>query len=280
MGSVTNECRCGRPTEGYVCSLCLDRLSIALGDVPSVVEEVEITLTKQRAAALEGGAVSRETSMTYDVAASEAQGVLRALLVSWTRMCAEEGMRSQDYHHGLPADTLSAMSRWLLWRVDGLGLHPAGPDAVDELTDAVAGCWRVIDRRPDRKYAGPCDECQTDLYSTRARGQIQCKECGRIYDLEERRMWLLESAKESFVGTLVTSREASERLSFLDLPTPVGTIDKWYHRDKLVSHGETIAGKKARLYSWEDVHRLAMVAAQREANRQADVAQTRALRAG
>jgi len=279
--TTSNECRrCGRPTDAFTCTLCLDALSIALGDVPSIAEEMDITLSKQRAAATEGGAASRETALAFDLGASEALGVLRGLLVSWTRLCAEEGVRSQDYREGLPEDNLPALSRWLLWRVDGLGLHPAGSDAVDELTDAVAGCWRVIDRRPDRRYAGPCDTCSTDLYSTRSKGQIQCKECGHTYDLEERRMWLLESAEASFVGTLVTAREASERLSFVGLATPIATIDMWHHRKKLEGRGETIGVKQVRLYQWEDVHALALKAAEREAKRQADAEETRALRSG
>lgn len=277
---MTSECRCGRPTDGYVCSLCCDRLSIALGDVPNAAEELDITITKQRAAATEGGAPSAETSLPWHEKAADARRVLHGLLVSWVRMCDEEGVRHQDYRGGLPDDQLPSLSRWLLWRVDGLALHPAGPDAVDELTDAVAACWRLIDRRPDRRYAGPCDHCKTDLYSTRAHGDIQCQECGAIYNIEERRAWLLQAAEDSFVGTLVTAAEASERLSFLGLTIAVDTIGKWHTRSKLESHGQSIGPPRARLYLWEDVHRLALLAADREAKRQEDVAQTRALRAG
>ena len=53
--------------------------------------------------------------------------------------------------HDLPADNLVALSRWLLWRVDGLGLHDIGPEAVAEGVFArLVGEWEGFTVTPDR----------------------------------------------------------------------------------------------------------------------------------
>lgn len=293
---MSNECRCGRPlrNSATVCEKCLWDLERVLGDIPELEEELDVTLTRQRGKGTEAGAPSATCSckddddtcqhglIPWEERASEATRNLRALLVSWVKLSAEENLTSRR----LPEDTLPAMARYLLWVLPVLGRHDAGPDAVDEITDAVADCRRVIDRRPERWFAGPCDaeteegECGADLYARSRRGKFACQDCGTEYDVEERREWLLKAATDSFANTLVTSREASERLSFIGMATPVGTIDKWHHREKLTAHGETVEGKKARLYLWEDVLNLATIAAVRESRRQADSDQTRALRAG
>jgi hypothetical protein len=84
------------------------------------------------------------------------------VLVSWVRFCAEERVRNSSPHRGLPDDTLTEISKWLLWRVDGLALLDIGPEAVDEITAAVAACHRLIDRPADRRRVkGRRRECDT-----------------------------------------------------------------------------------------------------------------------
>src|SRR5690606_39238814 len=93
--------------------------------------------------------------------------------------------------HDLPSDDLPAISRWLLWRVDGLALHDIGPEAVDEITDAVAQCHRLVDRRPDRQYLGTCsadkpdgETCAAELYAYPGRRSIVCPTCEVEWDID------------------------------------------------------------------------------------------------
>ena len=46
------------------------------------------------------------------------------------------------------------MSRWLLWRVDGVAVMDWAATAMD-LVEVVAGCELIVDRPPDLAYAGP-----------------------------------------------------------------------------------------------------------------------------
>lgn len=157
-------CQCGRPARdaAYLCDECCDRLARDLGDVAWLDEELEITITKARAIPNEGGSRNAETALPWHEAASEARRHMKARLVSWVLFCDDEQVRSTDPRHGLPADTLPALARWLLWRIDGLALLDIGPIAYDEITSDIADCRRLIDRRPERWYAGPCDECGAD----------------------------------------------------------------------------------------------------------------------
>lgn len=186
-------CRCGRPTRdtAVVCDPCRNSLARALGDVPWINDELETTITRQRAAATTGGPASAETSLPWHERGAEARQHLHNLLVLWVRLCDEEGVGNGPDR--LPVDRLPSLSRWLLWRVDGLAHHDAGWDAVEEITDAVAQCERIIFwKRRNRVYLGPCAygtsaadqlaaafECPGDIYAEEGEPVGQCEVCER-----------------------------------------------------------------------------------------------------
>lgn len=243
-------CRCGRETrdDAYVCEACADSLAKALGDVPWLNDELEVTITRQRAIPTEGGSRSTETPLPWHDAAAEVRRTLHGLLATWVRFCAEDQVRHQAATDRLPEDNLPSMSRWLLWRVDGLALHDIGPEAVDEITDAVAACHRVIDRRPDRWYAGPCTaedesgggECGTDLYALRSTGIVECRKCETAYDVAERRKWLLAEAEDR----LAPAAEIARAVSWLGaLPLTADRVRQWAARDRLVAKSHDARGR-------------------------------------
>jgi hypothetical protein len=233
-----NECRCGRPTRdaAYVCDGCADKLARALGEVPWLSDELETTITRQRALPTEGGSRSTETPLPWHEAAADARRTLHGLLGTWVRFCDEEHVRHSSPRLGLPADRLPDMSRWLLWRVDGLALRDIGLEAVDEITDAVAGCHRLIDRRPDRWYAGPCvtEGCGADLYAQRREGAVRCRSCGEVYDVATRRTWLLGEAEDR----LAPAHDIARAVSWLGAqPLTADRVRKWAERGRIVAHG-------------------------------------------
>ena len=250
-----SECRrCGRSTrdEAYACDHCGDLLARALGDVHWLEEQIEITIARQKGATYDGSpSPGAEKPLPINLPASEARESLRALLVSWIKLCAEEGVRSTSTSDAYPRDTLAAMSYWLLWRVDGLLLHEAGADAVDEITDAVATCHRMVDRPPEREYVGPCAMCARDLYCRPGDKSGACRQCGAEWTFLERGEWM----KAQMAGRLVTAREASTMLGRLNLPTAQGTIDKWRERKRIAERGHNTQGH--RLYQWDELRALA-----------------------
>lgn len=271
-------CNCGRPTrdDAYVCDEDLSELAIALGNVPAVVEELTITLGREKgidyaADSAHGKTVplakkdvdddgdkgaDARTSLAYHHGASEALAQLRQTLTTWARFCDEEGIRHQSTKNGLPEPdegiriSLQALSRWLLWRVDGLGFSDLGCDAVSDITRAVGRCVMVIDRPAERVYAGPC-ECGRDLYAKPSAKVTKCPACEREWNVEEMRDWM----RSNVMGRLVTAHEGAVLLGKFELPVAQKTIDSWHERKRIVDHGRNSAGKL--LYLIDDLFQLA-----------------------
>lgn len=265
-------CRCGQPTRdsAYVCDGCLGYLSEMLGEVPWLVEQLEVTLTKTRGIDYStmgdhsnadlyakkdvdddgDPTADAATSLPFHTAASVASTKLRSALVMWVRFCDKEAIRHQSPSTALPANDAVSMSRWLLWRVDGLALNDLGSDAVSELTRAIGACRRVIDRPAERQYSGPC-ECGRDLYHRPGAKVVRCISCEREYDVDKLGEWM----RKGVMGRLVTAHEGSTLLGRFALPTAQGTIDKWHERSRIVGHGHNAAGH--RLYLIDDLLALA-----------------------
>lgn len=217
-----NECRCSRPTrdDAYSCDHCADELARALGDVTWLDEELETTITRQkgidyrRVGGGSGGKKAAEMPLPPVWGASEARTHLKGLLVSWALFCAAESVRSSDPREGLPDDNLPALSRWLLWRVDGLMLLDIAPDAIEEITSAVAHCHRLIDRPTDRKELGKCSECDGGImYARDGREMAECDTCGTKASASE----LTDALLAELDDRLCTASEIAQLSTYLGL---------------------------------------------------------------
>lgn len=221
---------CDRPVaEGLVCLRCSNRLSVALGDVPALWEELDTVLTKQaRYAAAE--ARRGERSLPFNPEASEIGWVLRNTIATWCRLIGEERGKA------LPEDHPAAVARWLLNHVTWLRHHKAGAEAVEEITSVIGQVWRVVDRPAGRWFAGPCDGCERDLYAKDGADSVHCRDCDLVYDVGARREWLLEQANDR----LVTAAELARAVSWLGTePLTADRIRKWAERKRIVAKGHT-----------------------------------------
>jgi hypothetical protein len=225
---------CGRPVgDGYTCQRCADRLSVALGDIPALWEQLDIVLTRQaRYSDPEGR--GGEQAVPFNIKASELGTALRGLLNTWCRLIAEE--RGKD----LPEDHPAVVARWLLNQVTWLRHHRAGSEAVEELTDAVNAVRRVVDRPAERIYAGPCADCGGDLYGKPGAVSVDCRPCGLNYDVAEMVAWMQNEAR----GRLVTAKEGAVLLSRFGLTTTRNRIDLWHHRNLITATGHDLDGKQ------------------------------------
>jgi hypothetical protein len=238
-GCVNPICKvatCDRPVaEAHVCTRCAHQLERALGDIPAVVHQLNLTLAKQTRYADRAERGGNEQPLPMDPQASAAASELRAHLVGWVRLVAEER------GWALPEDTLDAMSRWMLHHVEWLRHHQAGHDAVEELTGDMRTAQRVIDRPPDRWYAGPCTAlmadglpCGADMYAQADKGNVGCPDCGAVYDVAKRRAWLLAEAED----TLATTTEVCRALTTLaGVELTAASIRGYVHRGQLMAHG-------------------------------------------
>jgi hypothetical protein len=245
-------CRCGQPARdnGYVCDRCADRLATALGDVTWLADELETTITRQRGAPTTGSAPSAERGLPWHDKASEARRHLHALLVSWVRFCAEEHTRGVPSWQ--PVDRLQSLSRWLLHCVHGLTLHDIGPEAVDEITDAVADCERIVFwKRRSRVYLGPCTEmvgededqpCPGEVYAEEGAPVGYCEECEGAVTVVIRRSEL----ERELADRLCTAAEIARLATYLGLPADRDRVRKrvhyWHRHKRVVPRGKDESG--------------------------------------
>lgn len=240
---------CGRPVgDGWTCQRCADRLSVALGDVPALWEQLDIVLTRQaRYSDPEGR--GGEKAVPFNIKASELGSALRNTLSTWCRLVAEE--RGKD----LPQDHPAAVARWMLNHVTWLRHQRAGHEAVEQITSAVSAIRRTVDRPPERIYAGPCRDCGGDMFGKPGAASVDCRPCGLSYDVAEMLTWM----RGQVYGRLVTAKEGVVLLSRFGLPVAQKTIDKWHERKRLADHKQDADGKW--LYLFDDLVTLAAAAA-------------------
>lgn len=243
-------CNCGKPTrdDAYVCDDCLDLLARTLGDVPALLEEVDITITRQQAAGQHGTSTARpaERPLPWNEKAAEALRALHSTLVGWVRFCDEEQVRSRDPRDGLPEDDTADLARWLMWRVDGLAFHELGHDAVDQIADAAAQCWRIVFwKRRNRIYLGTCgkvaehdgepgDPCPGEVYADEGSVYGVCEDTTEhIHSVTERQAELTRRLDD----TLGTAAEIAGMTVYLGLDADRETVRKrinqWHTRARI-----------------------------------------------
>jgi hypothetical protein len=269
---------CDRPRPGdrQLCGACEADLARALGDVPWLARQLDITLAKQGSHA--GGGRSASIPLPYDPRATEANYVLRSALVGWVRVqtetilatagpvcerCAHPSCRWITHTLTLPGDTLPSMARWLLEDAERLAMHAAAEEAVDEIVSAVRSGIRLIDRPPVLWFAGPCTAagCSADLYARTDAARVQCRDCGATYDVVARRQWLLDAIEDA----LFHAAGAAHVLTSLGWPCAAGRIRLWAHRGRLVAHG--VDGQGRPVYRIGEIRELLVEAAQRSEER-------------
>ncbi len=266
--ALSATCACGRPVQdATICHGCSDRLERALGDIPALVQDLEITRSRQSRTSGQGiGIVVRgaERPLPWDQRAAEATDLLRDTLSSWVQVVLDGGATRPRMLTG-QSPRIAVMARFLLAHHERLRHHPDSPDAVDEIGHAVDQARRVTDRPPDRVYAGPCREewaeqetenergafcCVASLYARAAKGFVVCPNCHAEHDVEARRDWLLVMAEDQ----LATATHLSAALSRLGYALAPGTIRAWASKGRLVAHGVNDRGHP--LYRVGDVREL------------------------
>lgn len=276
---------CGSPLadNAYVCMRhrCAGGLTQVLAEIPALAEQLDIAVSKQqritrtgrpdpadiltiedraRISQSDAEASVHIQSLPYDPGVSNVADHLRATLVSWAKLVVED--------RGLPwpADTLADMSAMLLGQVEWLRHQPFGGEAVTDIRQAAWRGWAVCDQPVERVYAGPCDRkgehgdtpCLEELYVPLGASEAECR-CGLVWNVADRRSWLLESAE----GMLVTAADLSRFLTVYGEPVKVDRIKKWAQRGQLQQHGRD--GRGHPLYRVGEATRLLVEMTRRSA---------------
>jgi hypothetical protein len=175
-----------------LCDVCVGRLRRDLAEVESVVDDLNITLTRQAKTRPTGNG-SSEPPMPYSIAASEAHTRLRLTLkeiVGWSlERLADQGVRAQP---PMPAKAV-ILASWLYARLDWLVTQPEAGDAYAQITTAVNDARRATDSAPDTFPLGACGNtvegitCTEELRGIDGRPEATCRTCGAVWDVAQRR---------------------------------------------------------------------------------------------
>lgn len=256
------DCRCSRPTrdDRYLCDTCIGTLEILIAELPWLDGELDTTITRTKGidyralGGTTGGKKPVERPLPGNLGAGRARDHLKAILVSWVRFMDAEHIGP---HKPMPADTIPAISGWLLGRVDALSLHDIAPEALDEIENAYAHCERLIDRPGEPQYLGECvapllDEtpCGGDLYSERGGTWATCRSCGANEDADDVRAKLLGELDDR----LCSPSEIAKLSTYLGLRDDRRKVEVrinvWANRGRIEPKGE------GPLYRFGDVYRL------------------------
>lgn len=239
-------CGCGAPTgDGTtLCPRCTTRLAADLDQVTWLERELTTVLARQAVYGDRAGGRSAEHPLPYDPRASEAAWVLRDTLTNVARALgpqppanrpesAADATKPSGWADPLGTGVSAArIARSLAQRLDTIRRHPEAYLLADEVHAAVTQARRVIDRPPDRWYAGRCP-CETDLYAKAGTNTVTCPGCGTTYDVAARRAELLAAAHDR----LATATETSRLLKALGLDVSASSIRGYAHRGRLTPRG-------------------------------------------
>ena len=243
------DCDRPAPRDATICTACTSQLERDLGDVPAAVEDLTTTLSRQDRLGSGGGGKptkASEVPLPYHAGASEVLWDLTDTLRGWA---IEVGALN-----AIGASPVS-LSAFLLRNLSALRAHEHAGKAADEIGHAVKRSAWIVDRRPERFYAGPCDGdgvyCEGELYATPGAVVVDCPVCGLGYDLAERRDWLLDAVEDQLVGASVLAAAVT---TLSGEPVTADRIRQWAHRGRIVARSEVVEdGKRRPLYRVGDV---------------------------
>lgn len=169
----------GRSDDGLTCTLCMAPLKRALSELPELMRELRLNLTRQNQAGSGNGGRGRETPLPYDVNSSEVYFCVTNTVAAWIREL-DAGDLSD-----LGADTMTAWCRWLIKRIPRIRAHPDAAQLIDE----ILYCHRIIrpaiDRPPDREYVCPCVICGHGVYAAPGATWAACQRCAAVAERDD-----------------------------------------------------------------------------------------------
>ncbi|MFF8327858.1 hypothetical protein ACH49M_21385 [Rhodococcus qingshengii] len=137
----------------FVCREDRQMLDKLLGEIPGLVDELSITVTRQDRTGKGGMKISSgsdEQPMPFNVGASDAGDYLRNELNTWARLVCEERYISYD-----GSDSAVGVSAWLRKNLASLAMTQGAEDALPGIESAMKRCRRAMDIPADDDVAVP-----------------------------------------------------------------------------------------------------------------------------
>jgi hypothetical protein len=247
----------------HICRDCAEDLHLVLADLPVLVFDLQLALTRQTHFVEHGHQLGGDDGD----GPQEATGAL-----PWAEPAAAAlrhlgralgGPRASVW----PVERLAArtLARW-----DDLLLAPTVVEYAERVSLAALHGYRVIDRPPDPWFYGPCPKCAVDIYDERNVTRVSCLACTYTAPLDEHQLACLDAGDarlltvSELVGAITSAGEVVTRHQ----------IFGWIRRDGLAREEENrvvwrkgrLAGETVWVYRLGDVRRLARAAEERKAS--------------
>jgi hypothetical protein len=257
-------CGAGCSESVLICRKCTGELRAALGAVPWLLGELDVTLSRQGSQVEHLGTGGESVAMPFDDRASGARNSLVVTLRVFSRLAWH------TIATGLSSERRARATR-LIESPEGQALvlaeWPGLPSwhVVRALCDAVlrnvADAQAVIDRPLSTVFVGWCSNtgaggraCGRGLYVPQGEPLVKCPGCGRSWDVAESRASLLLDAHDALAPAATLSAA---------LGVPSATIRSWRRRGKLTQatdfDGKPMYSAEGRpLYRVSDVRALAL----------------------
>lgn len=255
---------CDRPThDGWLCHTCVNTLRRDLDAVPTILEDLQVTISRQDRIGDPDGRGGTEQPLPLRLGPMEARRDLADTLRAWADHVASRRGTTLDSHQP------RHLAEWLSMHLGDVRDDPRAGDIADELGYAVIVARRAVDKPLRHVYVGPCDRCGTDLYAHPKAAVVDCPntpDCDTAYRVAERRDWLLDRVRDQ----LCTATDISRALpALLGLQLTSATIRGWARHRGLVRHPPIPTSERPHdpVYRVGDVIDMAREMAQTKARR-------------
>lgn len=212
---------CGKPAgDGIICRGCLGKLEKMLAEVPWLIDQLDLAITKQVRFVASGGKVSvkgQSAPLMLNLQASDLRADLAIKLASWTSdMARSKSITAVAVHN----PTLAAA--WLLRHLEDVRVFIAAGDLVEEISAARAAAMYVVDRPAEKRYLGECGfefdrdgekiRCTETLWGFDRDSETVCRTCGAEWSTGERIVAIRDRAVTGMNDRIMTAGQAAETM--------------------------------------------------------------------
>ena len=176
---------CGRKAQTPLCNRCTQQLAQILTELSWLLGELKTTITRKDKLTL-GAPRHNSHTNPINLAAADLHDHAATTLAAIVDDLTQNALTLQE----APPQLLAV---WLRQNVRELQHHPNAPTHYRALkhlaghTSPRGGPIHDLINRPDRRFAGPCPECETMCYAYHDDIYTSCPECRIPIDVEKNR---------------------------------------------------------------------------------------------
>lgn len=237
---------CDAPTaSGALCGNCASELDDTLEAIPGLLDELDITISRQARMVESIGRKGAETPMPYHHAAALAYRKLSDEVYRVARRFALTPAGVNIIRNGGVRACAIYLRRIEVIIVN----HPEAGEILSALHRRTSKARQVIDKSAVAWYAGICshDDCDADLYAPEGAATVTCRKCRTVHDVAARREVLTRALDD----VLVTATEIGRAVHITGEAVKPARVWQWRRRGKIITRGTNAKGEP--LYRLGDV---------------------------